>query len=344
MSPIIKSRLNQHSPIARWLRFNVLEFPIRHLTAFGALRALGAGLPGSVFAFVSYQFPNPAGPIGSLYSLLKSFVDTNIWAFLLLLMASGIISFLLSMWKASAEKINTKYVDTIDGAHMLATAFALIAEVVTSKQARFGSYLERIHTTNAPSGPALTFNEITQPAKQIEELIRVARVAVKQLTGISDVRLVLANVDHLGKLSYAAYAPHDKGEPHAEMLEGDSLWTYVVRTKSSLNWPDVRKTALELSDLQVQNKLPPHSPTLKTLKGQKAPASILLLPIRSKFQNNQLSYVLSITSDIPNALNDQTCARIESTIWPPFFERLLLEHCLKEIKNYANRSSLSTTN
>lgn len=186
--------------MTHFLKQNLLKpiafSPIKKPKLWAVTKATVGTLPTIVLAYLSYRFATNQPPE---QTRLKQFFDGNQVALISLFAAPFGLNLLFTAYEWFAKYMNERELNYFPSVQ-LATTISCLNLIVGKKLERFGRVCKTISTNSKTTGEA--FDAITQPDEQISEIIAQLWVAMTQLTGLKDLKLVLVEVDTSGTLAY----------------------------------------------------------------------------------------------------------------------------------------------
>ena len=299
------------------------KFSSRHVIWWEIIRNGINVLLVGVLAVLSYPFGDGHQP--SWHESLKGIFESS-GKFLLLCASLPTINFMLDL----AVKRGLILIQPEDrGGLVITTIFSAINEFVGQKLKRFGECARRIESTKSKPKRAEVFDEITQPAAQIEQIITQIYLVVRNLTGDSTLKVVLVELPTGKELSTGAtvvgYLPGDK--PPSHDLTGnnwkESFFYAVACGKRSRHIADICK---HMKSKRERLFFPSSADNDDN-------GSIIGFPINNPFLGRN-THVLTIRSDSPNVVGEAFRKSFEKYL-SYFFTRIHVEYNLKIIKDAA---------
>lgn len=233
----------------------------------------------------------------------------------------GLISIFLGWLQ---EKVDKKNVIDRFAVVLLET----IESVVEEKRKRFAEAVHDLLQNNANQPTASTvFKNITQPEKQVKNIIKALEVCYKTLYPKVYFKIALMEVENSNLKGWAYFLPY-RARPNTPIDE-------LKRSESAISQALVTKEIVIVEDVQKELKKSVGKKYIKGSTKSNENWSQLCYPIKS-ITSNEVIFIICIAAKEANFFYDKE-EFLDSYKWllDFFSSRLALEHSLAELKEKA---------
>jgi hypothetical protein len=294
---------------------SLLGFPLRKKLLYSVIKIVSLAIPSTFFGFLQFKYESEP----SWVHTTKDFFNVHWLVFLLCFCLPTLLGILLSLWEQFAYYLKEK--SSFESTELTAILRSL-DEIVSYKLDRFAKCAKAI--IDKPRKREEIFDEITQPDKQIEQIIGQLHNVLRILTKDDSLRIVLVKISQAEPVEIYQHMPLSS-KPSFELvgeLRKKTLFYHAAKDKEIKVIPNIKKHLESKSRKQAF-----YAPSDNESSRQ---GSIIAFPIQHH-GNTSLPYVLTIKSDEEYKI-DEGFKKKYSFIVDLFIKRICLEHSLKIIK------------
>lgn len=304
----------------------ILLFPIKCPKRWTAIRAILTALPTAILGYARFAYSDGAT---STQTKVISLIQSDL-SLISMLSLPIFISILADFYQWGGEYVQNRHPRSVPDSRLTKTLVS-VNRVVGSKLERCSKVATGISDEDRSIGEI--FDEIARPEEQIRELIEEASALVVSISDRQHLRFVLVAVEDGVPIEPVAYSPKTNRPKKSNVISRDSFFSYVAKTGAFQVIEDLERYHTKKSKLN-RREAEKRFPISYHAENDSVPCgSICGFPI-FHCHLDQVVYVLTVMDDEPKAVT----GAYKDTYGPilnHFFDRILLEHSIKVIKNHA---------
>lgn len=315
-------------PFNKYLLRPLVLFPVNKPKWWAVFRAIIIAIPAMIIAYASYNYGTKEPEV---HKKLTEFIGSNFIALPCIILSPFILSLLMDVYEWFAKYLKDRTVNYFPSIQ-LATAISSLNVIVGKKLDRFGGLCNKVDKGEIAKSDI--FHTLTQPSDQIHEIVRQFYAAMKTLSEIDDLKVVLVECSKGKPLDYSSYMPLNERADDDILKSGKSFFHSVSQHRNVLCIPCINTYLKKSTQIKKRGRHKKKNIYFHLYDGASPTGSILGIPIYHKHLS-QVVYVLTLKSSIPNAFTKKMESNYK-TMWQLYIDRIVLEHSLKHIKAYAS--------